>query len=251
MKRISLALTIVLFLCTCASAQRYYPNVYYPSSGITKNINLHDSSSYSIVDRLNEYEILNSVLNLSKDIDDRSRERIYFEVHAGPGLWHSTTGPKEHRDSVGIFMSFKYNLHNPKRVRNNYVLTRIAKLRNILSVTEFPFKDSMLIRAKKIEDEITEYEQHFWWKRLSVGFGYYFDGIYGTEHQPIVGFIGYDFGDHLTLQTGLSNHSQLYIGASVDISTPAYIFAQNFFNIVLRKTNLGSGSSTYYGDSYQ
>jgi hypothetical protein len=223
---------------------------YLSQQYIQENLNLNDSTSIDIVDKLNEYQIQSTVINAFKDIEDHYNDRMNLEVHVGPGFVHKFKANAPYRDTAYIFVSFKFNLVNPKLPQPRTVINKVHYLKNYLTTREYPFKSEMLKQAQVIEDGASKYQQEFWWKRVSLGLSIpifstsmYSTYKFRTEKTAI--FAGYDLGDKITLQLGGSIDKSVYFAVTTDVSTPLYYFSDKAISMLARMVGI-SRSSSYY-----
>lgn len=223
----------------------YYPRYDFP--GFTGFYDVNDSSSINIVDRYQSYYIMRDILKLQHQIEDQADNRVHFEFHVGGGMGYDADNDTIF--PIG-FISFKFNLFNPKRPNSKEVINSINELRNLTSITGFELSDASIMKIDAIYDDCNKYNRQFWWKRISVGFstplldrGYdwpYFD--YKKSYICVY----YDFGDVLTMQGGMNRDENLMIGLSVDLSTPLLSLAEDFKSMVSRLFRLPDRGSGYY-----
>ncbi|MDQ7799440.1 MAG: hypothetical protein RDU76_10970 [Candidatus Edwardsbacteria bacterium] len=225
---------------------------YYPTGGITNNINLNDSTSASIIDRYNDYNYQTSIINSFKDLADHYCDRIRFELQLGPGLLHRFQANDPYRDSAYLFLSFKVNLMNPKLPQPQYVINKSHALKNYLAGRQYVYRDDMLKRAQEIEDAVNEYQSHFWWKRISLGIsipvyanhpGGYGDLEWYSDRVSL--FAGYDIGDIGTFQLGVSTDRSVYTSLSADVSTPLYLLSERAISTLTRMLGVSRAGSPY------
>ncbi|MDI6741017.1 MAG: hypothetical protein QME74_11735 [Candidatus Edwardsbacteria bacterium] len=188
---------------------------YYPKS-VQETINLNDSTSGNIIDRLNDYSYQSYIISKYKDIEDHTADRIHMEVHLGTGFLHSFRANTPYRDSGYIFLGFKVNLMNPKIPQPAFLVNKVHIIKNHLACRNFAFSEEMLKRAQRIEDDALAYQRQFWWKRISLGVSipvyamdFYENPKWYRKRTAI--FIGYDIGDLATVQAGASVDRAAYL----------------------------------------
>lgn len=240
-------LTTALFVSP-AEAQMKYPKYYPQLSGF---YDASDSSSATLVDRMNSYNIMQDILYLTHKIEDDADNRIHFEFHVAGGMNYDGV-----LDTVGFVagISVKINLCNPKIPNSHEVINNIHELKNRLAITGFQLPAPTLMSIETINDRMNKYNQQFWWKRLSFGatvpFGInenYNPALFKVTETYL--FLGYDLGDVVTLQLGANLQKKVFMAASVDLSTPLYSLAEDFKDMLsrlLRIPGRGNRGYSYY-----
>jgi hypothetical protein len=225
-------LTTVL-LVSSAEAQLKYPK-YNPQ--LTGFYDANDSSSATLVDRMNSYNIMQDILYLTHKIEDDADNRMHFEFHVAGGLNYDWV-----LDTTGFVagISVKINLGNPKIPNPSEVINNIHELKNRMAITGFQLPDPTLKNIEAIENHMIRYNRQFWWKRLSFGATVPFN-INATYNPPLFKvtetylFLGYDLGDVMTLQLGANLEKKVFVAASLDLSTPLYSLAEDFKDMLSR-----------------
>src|SRR4030042_2849195 len=237
---------IELFLCAFSFGQgNYYPRYDFP--GFTGFYDVNDSNSVNIVDRYQSYYLMRDILKIQHQIEEQADNRIHFEFHIGAGATYDVD-----IDTIlpTAFISFKFNLFNPKRPNSREVINNINELRNLTSITGFELPDESGMKVDAIYDDYNRYNRQFWGKMVSIGFSSpmlsnpYDYPFFDFEKSHVCLF--YDFGDVLTLQGGMNFDENLIIGLSVDLSTPLFSLAEDFKGMVARLFRLPGRNYDYY-----
>lgn len=223
---------------------------YFPGNYIQENINLNDSTSRNLIDRINDYQYQGLIIQAFKDLEDHYSERIRFEVQLAPGLLHRFQSDNPYRDSSFLFLSFKLNLNNPKIPQPQYIINKAHYLKNYLAGRDYAYRGEMLARAQAIEDEVAKYQKQVWWKRVSIGVSV---PIYSTntysyfswKSNRAAAFAGYDIGDICTIQMGASADRSLYASLGVDVSTPLYLLTERAVSTLANILGVRKASSYY------
>lgn len=256
----SVLATLLLYCLPFADDIGYLPESNPPpqtSSRVTNTLILSDSNSAPAIRQLNDYSLQQEILSLFGMIKYNFEDRINYEIQYGLGAYKNFD-----LDDVtsSHLLSIKLNLFNPKIILPKVILARISKMRHLLSIKPFSFSQSIENECLQMEKKIREYQSHFWWKRLSIGVtlpsayadttaenGYNnsFPGF--RIHEPLL-FIGYDFGDLVSLTLGASDKA-VYFGTSIDISTPVYVGTGKFINVLTGLRDI-HGTGNYYSSSY-
>jgi hypothetical protein len=224
--------------------------LYVPVGGVMQNINLNDSTSVNLIDRLNDYNYQNNIITSFKDLEDHFGDRIRFELHLGPGLLHRFKPNDPYRDSSYLFLSFKVNLINPKLPQPQYVINKAHAIKNYLAEHQYAYRDEMLQRTQAIEDAVTEYQRHFWWKRISFGvsvpvYSYRTNSSLEWYSDRAAVFAGYDIGDIGTFQLGVSTDKSIYTAFTFDVSTPLYLLSERAISTLTRILGVSRAGSYY------
>ena len=247
MSRSALYYSILILFSVCAFAQPSYPS-RYPSPNISGFFDVHDTTSVTTIDKINSYYVMQDMLNLAYRIEDRGNNRVHFELHlAGVMNYDFDSTETGYQGAI----SFKFNLFNPKIPDAPDILADIHKFHSLREISDFPFPEQAEKRILNIEDHLQQYNQQFWWKRLSVGLTVPFiEPGYGPSFQweDFYLFAGYDFGDVVTLQLGMNRDKKAMLAVSVDLSTPLRSLAEDFKNMVSRLLGIPDGG--YYYDYY-
>ena len=231
-------------------SQAYQGLRYYPPTP-TSFYDINDSNSLTVIDKINNYNLFQNVLYFVHKIEDDANNRIHFEMHITGGVSYNIDA-----ESISWLggVSFKINLFNPKIPNANDILVDINRLHNLVEISGFNLPAATAERINGIESRLKEYDQQFWWKRLSVGATMpfieteYYDYI-RLNYKNIYIFGGYDLGDVITLLIGLNKDKKILLAASVDLSTPLYSLAEDFKNMVSRLLRLPArGGNWYYYD---
>ena len=226
-------LLIPVLFVSLAEAQMKYPKYYPQLSGF---YDANDSSSATLVDRMNSYNIMQDILYLTHKIEDDADNRMHFEFHVAGGLYYDGV-----LDTVGFNagISVKINLGNPKIPNSYEIVNNIHELKNRIAITGFQLPDLTLKNIEAIENQMIRYNRQFWWKRLSFGATVPFST--NTNYNPPYFqvsesylFLGYDLGDVITLQLGANLQKKVFMAASVDLSTPLYSLAEDFKDMLSR-----------------
>jgi len=247
---------MILGLCLLAASMSFGQStssvrqVPLSQSQIRYDLNINDSTSAPLIDKINEYSLKVNAIRTLEELEKNFSNRIRWEFHFGTG-----TGYDRMTDSVqgALMVSVKLNLNNPKLPSPKNILAKANKIRNYLAIGHYEFADNANRRLDSIEGGTKEYLDQMWWKRLSIGLS--FLKVNTTETRSSLAytfdapafFVGYDFGDILTMQLGYSYFRQYgYLGASLDISTPVYLMASNFYNMLRGFGNTPNGSRNYF-----
>jgi hypothetical protein len=238
-------LGVFLLIGFVYGSSRYYPRYHrYNVSGF---FDVNDSNSVTPIDKMNSYYIMQDILYLTHKIEDDADNRIHLEFHVGGGM--NFDSENDTTNLLGA-ISFKLNLFNPKIPNARGIVADINELRNLIEITGFELSGNSETRINGIYDRLEKYNSEFWWKRLSVGVS---APIINIDYSPNFDFkksylfLGYDFGDVLTLQVGMNTDKEMLIAVSVDLSTPLYSFAEDFKNMISRLLKLpGRRGYDYY-----
>lgn len=251
--RIIVQLLLILAICSVNGySQSIIPTkyLYVPVGGVMQNINLNDSTSINLIDRLNDYNYQNSIITSFKDLEDHFGDRIRFELQLGPGLLHRFNPNDPYRDSSYLFLSFKVNLMNPKLPQPQYVINKAHAVKNYLAERQYAYRTEMLQRTQAIEDAVAEYQRNFWWKRISLGisvpvYSYHTNSSLEWHTKRAAIFAGYDIGDIGTFQLGISTDRAIYTALAADVSTPLYLLSERAFSTLARVLGINRSGSYY------
>ncbi len=143
---------------------------------------------------------------------------------------------------------FKYNLSNPKIPNAKDMLVDIHELRYLVRLTNMRLPAECEKRLNRIENDIKKYESRFLCRRFSIGVA-----IPITSITPDFDFdepyfvVGCDVGDVLTFLGGINiDTKNIYLGVSIDLSTPLLSLSHNFKNVLSQLFHLPRGKKDYY-----
>lgn len=229
-------------------SQAYQGLRYYPPNP-TGFYDINDSNSMTVIDKINSYNLFQNVLHSIHKIEDDANNRIHFEMHITGGLSYNIDA--ESTAWLGG-VSFKINLFNPKIPNANDILVDINRLHDLVEISGFNLPAATAERIYGIESWLKEYNQQFWWKRLSVGVTIpFFETEYHNirlNYKGIYIFGGYDLGDVITLLIGVNKDKKILLAASVDLSTPLFSLAEDFKDMVSRLLGLPGRRDNWYYD---
>ncbi len=239
---------LIVFSLPNFSLSQSYRWVPYVPPNITPFYDISDTNSLTVIDKINNYNILQNVLSYIHEIEDDANNRIHFELHLSGGLSYDIDN-----DTAGWVgaLSFKINLCNPKIPNASDILVKINRLHNLIDLTGFRLPEATSNRIDNIESQLKNYDRQFWWKRLSIGATIpfietqYYDYIH-LNFKDIYIFGGYDLGDVITLLIGMNKDKKVLFAASVDLSTPLYSLAEDFKNMVSRLLRIPGRRDYYY-----
>jgi len=244
--------------------------------GFTVLADPKSDSTRDLVNAMNDYYFSQLIVNNAEGARNDFNDRIRWEFHLGvagavdpkyvpqgPDFWHGVG------TSRFFTMGIKYNLTNPKIVNPNDVRSELQRLRQLLKVRSYAFNDDIDAESARMLQELQDYDGRFWFKRWSLGIDfpwvtaqgeYYNYTQYGssgttnynfnasTSSTPGFNFsdpcfyLGTDLGDSLTLKLGYSAQNQIVMGMSMDLSTPVFTYATQFFNYL--RTFSGAPNAT-------
>ncbi len=239
-----------LFVCVLpvlSFAQNPYELRYQPRS-LTGFYDVNDTNSLTVIDKINDFAILQDVLYIVHEIEDDANNRVHFEFHLAGGANYNFD-----LDTIGLVgaISFKVNLCNPKIPNAPDILANINKLHNLVSMTGCSLPEITSARLDVIEQNLKKYNSQFWWKRVSVGVSVPFIETNSYDrprfnYKDAYLFIGYDLGDVITFQAGMNGSMSPLLAASVDLSTPLYSLAVDFKDMISRLLRLPERYGSYY-----
>ncbi len=252
-------LKISIFLCFvfCCNCLFLYAQSISPYYNLLNSLDISDTNSYTIIDKINEYQIQYYVIDEMKRVEEHFNDRIYFEMHLGGGFFHPIGKPgfcsSPLRDRFIGYLSIKVNLFNPKIPQPHKILSRINKIDYLLTMKKVKIDEKIKKNADHIKNEVDKYNSQTWFKRISLGLTI---PLYGQsdrlKFKDFYVFSGYDIKDLLTLQFGCSidTYPNILCGISMDISTPVLAAAQSFISSLASLFGLRSSYYSPYGYDY-
>lgn len=255
-------LFLVLTLVMAVGVSGYSVSV---SGIVTPMLDMNDSNS-TVVDKINIFNVRQSLASEYQKIIKMSEDRIYFEGHLGFSGNYLLSLPSTYLQSESLYhistnnlgdnlsLLFKFNLFNPKMpYYNNYLISEIKYLEELNAQYGIPLSQSASNTIADIKKKIEDYNNEFWYKRISVGFGIPMDFLgTGVSYPSFFAisdaffFAGYDLGDLITIELG-SNFTlnRIFFGISFDITTPLYQSSGNFIDFLKSTFGQGYGTSSH------
>lgn len=246
-----------------------------------------DPSTGDLVDKMNAYRMQIELANSIEALQNRYNNRIRWEMHVGAGTAFAPdaggpvqgVGVYNRQNNYNVFaLGLKANLGHLKLPRPENILGEITRLRTLLGVHKYESTAKLLAECDRIETGTKQYMDEFWFKRWSLGVSFpflyrsqlgYSSYIYSngpgytynenryisSDNNPSFDwgnssvFLGYDLGDFLTLQAGLSAKNHFSFSVSTDLSTPVSLVAGDFYRM-LRTFSGTNGNGGGYTVSY-
>lgn len=248
--------TVCAFLglmATVAMAQN--PSIEKPmfsGPGVGLGATVTAMSMDSIYGRILQYNFQYMALAELEAIEMRLDDRVDWEFHLGAGAY-------EPRQMYKVaFVGCKLNLTDGKMVDARRLQSRLHKLKSYLELGGLRGWNAPALaqRVDSMEQEVQRYNERFWWKRVGVAFWvplygdyrytekysspandsliYERERVVTASHALYQDFsksvvaLTYDLGDKITLSAGATLQRKLFLGASLDVSTPISDFLAGF-----------------------
>ena len=218
--------------------------------GVGLGATVTNASLDSVYGKILQYNFQYMAINEMEAIENRLADRVFWEFHMGVGAYEPKTMYK-----IG-YLGCKMNLSGGKIADAKRLRARLAKLRSYVQLSGSRSMDQKAFYAKieNLEQQADAYNRQFLWKRVGVAFwvpiwGEYHQSEQTTQDSSLPSrtmgegtssaelykdfsksavALTYDLGDLASLSLGVNLSRSLFLGVSVDISTPASDFVSSF-----------------------
>ncbi len=256
MKNVLIALAILVAVCIAQPIPDYRSqNSTQSSLQLTADIN--DSASGNVIDKLNLFQAKNNLNYLLNQIESHYNDRMNYEFHFGGGLFRNH---KNDKSSGTYFFAIKANIMNPKLPQPGHLHAMIHQAENYDLFNLAKVDSSILMQLHKYDQSILSYENKIirrtsllvilpYIKTENTSCYSSSSSSYSYDFSNTILAIGIDIKDIATISVGSSIHKDIYAGISLDLSTPAYYYAQNFLDMFSQFVH-SPATRGYYPVSY-
>ena len=256
MKKALAIISILAVACIAQPIPDYRSQVsVQPNLQLTANVN--DSASGNVIDKLNLFQARNNLNYLLNQIESHYNDRMNYEFHFGGGVFrnHITAHSNE-----TYFFAVKANIMNPKLPQPGHLHAMIHQAENYNLFNLARVDTSILSQLHKYDQSILAYESKiirrasllvilpFVRTDITSNYSPSYSG-YSYNFGNTILAIGIDIKDIATISMGSSIHKDIYAGISLDLSTPAYYYAQSFLDMFSQFVR-SPGARGYYPVSY-